>query len=1332
MSWLKKYEDGGSIGGDPVKGYNSTTNPVPKKINPDILRPSHFENENEYIKYFTSGKGSGYKCGKNDCADFANNYAGFVVGLDGIDRERWEREGNSILSGHAWQNYGYAKKTGGKSKFNSYLGEGDLKNLKEGDIVGLQHTKRTVHSGNYNIDGENAPLEGVENSHTGVVDFVDSKGNVYVKHNVSGEVRFTKINHDFKEPTVDGWKVVTAVEPNWGRYSPEFKYDDNTNSWKYSKHKSDYNPDNVIGLQSMFEDVYDETIPGNLSTNPITRSNQLKDYNWEKPSRNKRTLKIANEKMNNAVTSLNTNKEALMDYYRLSEDEFNELAKNSIAATGVESKFGNSWKEEFKSNNPWLTSVGKALNPFRLEWDRSALLGFGRREENEKEAFNENSVGIGQIKPYSINPFFENTFGLNTLKDYKKPEKNILGVFSHMYEDWGKAKKWKDNNKELSDTLKDPMDLAYPVYNTPNTTKSGKLTGQETPDNINYRRFGEYKESVPVVGSISNSTLVDPNKSFLKPVEIVETKRNGGWLNQYEQGGPINPEPAKRQGSITFPGTKDVPNNEPSTHLYASGKSDGKNYAFPTLFQTPEGGWYQHQDPFGHALEIREAIEFKNQRQSRKFAEGSWKKEMEQGGPINGDPVPYKTLQTVEISDERPPWYGYPARGKFNSKEAWYADKGVPNAVRQGQKDFINHPVTKMTAGILGGITGGGLAASYVPASASVAPIVTAAGNAMNAPMLGTPGLTANNLLWGLGAGLSTNEIIDPKSATRTSINKAIEDPTVGNVASATGNSLLTGLGFVGLPYKQGAASLADDVTQLSTKTKNLYNDVATGNSKLTDLGVRAWKVEKPLITPRSSDYVARNYTDEEVALLDKYGFGMQLTPDEWKKMEQLVKSGATDFSKNKTPITRIPLYYNRSEEAIKEAEEIYKLKIGETFKTPVDKNIRTWSAGIPKGVHTESLNQKKPIEKMRLVIPSRYTKNLGNDFAAMPYFDKRVNFIWDSKTGKISSYAVQEKELMGNLPEGFKVIGKSNEGGMNNIIIKPINNKSIPKPNITSSVDDVGKGFKSEIDWGKWNKEIPDNKALMQEYNVIEQQAKSNNTWMKNPDGSTFQGTPEQFVQQNSENFKKAYPEYYGEKLNHNSPNKFNKISNKYFGTTSDRGWYGEGLYTHPEKEYTSIYGDNNYEFYVNSKNKGIINKENYNASKAYQRNYDLEFEKLNKEKQLKLQEIKNNPKEYTDFEFWNKTINNQYDKKLNNLLKEQQEGIKHNINQYTTLTNPQNGEVVIPFNNRVKSAVGNNGMFDMTNPNIYKSILPIGLGLGTASQIEQKQMGGWLNKYN
>ena len=71
-----------------------------------------------------------------------------------------------------------------------------------------------------------------------------------------------------------------------------------------------------------------------------------------------------------------------------------------------------------------------------------------------------------------------------------------------------------------------------------------------------------------------------------------------------------------------------------------------------------------------------------------------------------------------------------------------------------------------------------------------------------------------------------------------------------------------------------------------------------------------------------------------------------------------------------------------------------------------------------------------------------------------------------------------------------------------------------------------------------------------------------------------------------------------------------------------------------------------------------------------------------------------------------------------------------KYGINKYTTLENPYNGEIVVPFKNFPKSAIGNNGMFDMTNPNIYKGIIPaIGVGYGAT---QTKAYGGEINDNN
>lgn len=288
-----------------------------------------------------------------------------------------------------------------------------------------------------------------------------------------------------------------------------------------------------------------------------------------------------------------------------------------------------------------------------------------------------------------------------------------------------------------------------------------------------------------------------------------------------------------------------------------------------------------------------------------------------------------------------------------------------------------------------------------------------------------------------------------------------------------------------------------------------------------------------------------------------------------------------------------------------------------------------------------------------------------------------------------------------------------------NQDLITPSYGKKFTKNSVFDSDN-----FKSEIDWGKWNPDTPKYPKLINEYNTIEESTKKAGTWLKNPDGSFFQGTPEQFVQQQSSYFKKAFPDYYGEIVNHNSPNKFAEFKNNFFGTTSDRGWYGEGVYAHPNEKYTQEYGINNYKLYVNSKNKGFINKDNYNASKSYYRDYNRELKNLEKNKELKIKEIYENPKDYEDVEFWKNVIENQYNKNKKRLIEEQQEGLKHNINQYSTLTNPQNGEVVIPFNNPVKSAVGNVGFFDMTNPDIYKGIVPLSVAAGMSQQ--KHQYGG------
>ena len=262
---------------------------------------------------------------------------------------------------------------------------------------------------------------------------------------------------------------------------------------------------------------------------------------------------------------------------------------------------------------------------------------------------------------------------------------------------------------------------------------------------------------------------------------------------------------------------------------------------------------------------------------------------------------------------------------------------------------------------------------------------------------------------------------------------------------------------------------------------------------------------------------------------------------------------------------------------------------------------------------------------------------------------------------------------------------------------------------------------FKSEIDWAKWNAEIPANKALMEEYLTIEQQAKANGTWMKNPDGSAFQGTPEQFVQQQSSNFKKAFgnskllnPDGSPMIVYHGSAKKFNTFDPSKF-QLGDAGYSGSGIYTTPSKTKANSYSLSSAKLHT-----GDIEPTVYEL--YGQANNPISSEQLIKQGDLDL----------FNFNRQSAPINQQllgYDAAIHN----QQRGIER--------IRPWNDawEIVFPTNKQLKSAVGNNGMFDMTNPNIYKSVLPYVIPAATVPTILQNYQGlqkhkdgGWLlDKY-
>lgn len=235
---------------------------------------------------------------------------------------------------------------------------------------------------------------------------------------------------------------------------------------------------------------------------------------------------------------------------------------------------------------------------------------------------------------------------------------------------------------------------------------------------------------------------------------------------------------------------------------------------------------------------------------------------------------------------------------------------------------------------------------------------------------------------------------------------------------------------------------------------------------------------------------------------------------------------------------------------------------------------------------------------------------------------------------------------------------------------------------------------FNSEINWDKWNREIPKNKALMKEYNTIEQSSKANGTWMKNPDGSVFKGTPEQFIQQRSENFKKAFgdsklinPDGSPTIQYHGSAKKFNTFDESKF-QLGDTGYSGKGIYTTPSKTMANSYATSSARFH-----SGEINPTVYEL--YGQANNPISSSQLIKEGTGKdlfnFHRNKNWEGELTPEESLM-----QYDAAIADQLQ--------NVKRIRPWNDAR--ELVFPSNKQLKSAIGNNGMFDMKNPNIYKTV--------------------------
>jgi hypothetical protein len=300
----------------------------------------------------------------------------------------------------------------------------------------------------------------------------------------------------------------------------------------------------------------------------------------------------------------------------------------------------------------------------------------------------------------------------------------------------------------------------------------------------------------------------------------------------------------------------------------------------------------------------------------------------------------------------------------------------------------------------------------------TIAGIIAGPGVIAAAPAVGA-GLTANIIPSVAGSSLAN--LVAAYGVTDFALNRAPQLPrqiSRGEYADVVANLGFGALDLMGANMLNPTLfrNIGNVAQQTGKGIIGAYDKVATGNSFIP----YAWKMEKSAAnTTAPALQNLRNLTDEEARVVNSYlenPYAIKHSPEDSKILESVMKKNYADLSGVNQPITRINKYY---------VDETQNPKIigkyNETFSYPENEG-RSWSLGV-----SESSRDYANIGKQRLVIPSRYAKQLEG-FHAIDYTDPRLKF-----TGS------RESELFGNVPKGFKVIGKSNEGGFRNIFIKPI-----------------------------------------------------------------------------------------------------------------------------------------------------------------------------------------------------------------------------------------------------------------------------------------------------
>jgi hypothetical protein len=304
----------------------------------------------------------------------------------------------------------------------------------------------------------------------------------------------------------------------------------------------------------------------------------------------------------------------------------------------------------------------------------------------------------------------------------------------------------------------------------------------------------------------------------------------------------------------------------------------------------------------------------------------------------------------------------------------------------------------------------------------------------------------------------------------------------------------------------------------------------------------------------------------------------------------------------------------------------------------------------------------------------------------------------------------------------------------------------------------------KSEINWGAWNEEIPKNKALIKEYHDIEHSSKEAGKWMKplkdtgwegssdavelkhireffdkgtmrgtpRPDlnteksldiltkrlkqldglesqASKYQGTPEQFVQEQSSNFKKAFGD------DAQTTFRGSRGTRTAVGDLAEQnGTSAKGSVFTADRPSAEAYAQDFVIQPKNSSGRGVLEL----LYKKSKNSFDLDAKRAG----------------------WTSISDEAIPQPHRSSIRQNQlpyhstgdiaEYLQQADVDYATIRNVIDGpliphEVIVNHRpgNYLKSRWYNNGMFDMKNPNIYKSVAPLAIATTGAGLLKKKQ---------